>query len=68
MDKIVGNWLMDIAKYIATALILSTAFSGKENGVAYYSVCFLLFALIVTCGLILLKNSTRKKNKKKRKK
>ena len=69
MKKIIGNWLMEIAKYIATALILSTVMGDKEYDASYYAICVSLLVVIVTSGLILLRDSTKKGKKgKKRKK
>jgi general stress protein CsbA len=68
MEKVVGNWLMEIAKYIATALILSTVMSDKEYEASYYVICIGLLALIVTSGLFLLWESKKKDKKDKKRK
>jgi len=62
--KVFSSWLMDIAKYIVTALILSTALSDKEYSLYYYLGCLVVVALIVFVGLSLL-NEPKKKKKKK---
>ncbi|MDR0866518.1 MAG: hypothetical protein LBO74_16530 [Candidatus Symbiothrix sp.] len=35
MKKELGKWLIDIAKYIVTAVILSSVFSGVHKGLVY---------------------------------
>lgn len=48
MKKELGNWLMDIAKYLATAVLLTSFFNDlKEEWVMYVSVTA---AIIITLG------------------
>jgi uncharacterized membrane protein YeiB len=63
--KVFSSWLMDIAKYIVTALILSTALSDKEYGLYYYLSCLVVVAIIVFVGLSLLNEPKKEKKKKK---
>ena len=55
MKKIFANWLLDIAKYIVTALVLSTALSDIISGWFYYVICCVLVAAIILFGIILFK-------------
>ena len=65
MEKTFSNWLLDIAKYIVTALILSTALSDKMEGWVYYAACCTLVAGVVISGILLNMLAERKKKKKK---
>ena len=40
MKKEFGKWLMDIAKYMVTALLLSTIFADMNDPVIIYIVVF----------------------------
>lgn len=53
-----GDWLMDIAKYMFTALVLSSMLSDMKNpGVM---VCVIVVALLLfTVGLILVRKDER---------
>jgi len=49
MKKEVGKWFMDIAKYVATAVLISSFLGGFEQkwimylvGIATVGVCFFL--------------------------
>ena len=63
MEKVFSNWLLDIAKYIVTALILSTALSDKIDGWVYYATCFGLVACVVLVGVYLFKLAEKKDKK-----
>ena len=60
MEKVFSHWLLDIAKYIVTALVLSTALSDKLEGWLYYVACFVLVAGIVLFGVYLFKLAEKK--------
>ena len=62
--NIFAAWLMDIAKYIATALIISVALGTMELGLPYYLISGSLVVIIVILGLSLFKDKPDKKNKK----
>ena len=64
MEKVFSNWLLDIAKYIVTALILSTALSDKMEGWLYYSACFGLVSVIVLLGVYLFRLAEKNEKKK----
>lgn len=55
VKKEFGKWLMDIAKYMTTAILLSTVFSEIQNIWVYLSV---ILAVIITLvlGLILVRD------------
>ena len=58
---------MEIAKYVATVLILSAVMSDKEFDVSYYVICVGLLVIIVTSGLLLLRDVKKKGKKQKNK-
>lgn len=45
-----GKWLMDIAKYMVTALLLATIFSDMDSPIVIYTVV-LLSAIVLCLGL-----------------
>ena len=47
MKKELGKWLMDIAKYMATAILLSSVFNGIEEW-AWYVYALIVVAVLVT--------------------
>ena len=63
MEKVFSNWLLDIAKYIVTALILSTALTDKLEGWLYYTACIVLVTGIVLFGARLFKLAEMKEKK-----
>ena len=50
MKKEFGKWLMDIAKYIATAVVLSSVFNEIDSWQMYVVGCASVF-LILMVGL-----------------
>lgn len=61
MRNELGKWLMDIAKYIATAVVLSTIFSGIPNKTSMAIIGTL--TVVITLGVGLLLVYYDKKNK-----
>lgn len=58
MKKEFGKWLMDIAKYMTTAILLSSVFSDMQNVWVYVSVIgAVLLTLIV--GLVLVREKQK---------
>ena len=55
-----GKWLMDIAKYMATALLLSSAFGDMENPLVVISVIIATASTLVF-GLVLVKDKKEEK-------
>lgn len=62
MRKEFGKWLMDVAKYMVTALLLSTIFADMDDPIIIYAVVFLsIFVLIA--GLILVSDDKKMGNR-----
>lgn len=67
MNKEFGKWLLDIAKYVTTAVIISTWLSGFENWEWYYILLLLgVIAVVVWWGLSLIRKDEMKENRKKK--
>ena len=65
MKKEFGKWLLDIAKYMVTALLLSTIFAEMNEPIIIYMVVIL--STIVLCfGLYWINESEKENNKKKK--
>jgi hypothetical protein len=65
MQKELGKWLLDIAKYIATAIILSNIFSDmQDKSIIFFGITGIVFALI--WGLYLVKEPKDKTKKRKK--
>jgi L-asparagine transporter-like permease len=60
MKKEFGKWLMDIAKYITTAVILTSVIGGFEDKTTLYVFAFLVVAVTLGWGLYLVKDNTKK--------
>ena len=66
MKKEFGKWLMDIAKYLATAILLSSLFSDLSDNTPFgWSLAATTMCLIG--GLALIGAAQAKEEKKKRK-
>ena len=69
MKKEFGKWLMDIAKYMVTALLLSTIFADMEEPIIVY-VVVILSVIVLAFGLYWVnegdKEEKRNLNKKKK--
>jgi bacteriorhodopsin len=63
--KIFASWLLDIGKYITTAMIISVALNSIEYGWLYYAITVGLVVFIVLLGLSLIDDDELKKKKKK---
>ena len=60
--KKIGEWLMDIAKYMLTAVVISTIFKDFENKWAVYVVGFAAVAISLYIGVDMFdKNITKSK-------
>ena len=64
MKREMGKWLMDVAKYMFTALLLSTVFSDMADPIILFVVVILTFAILFW-GWIVYGNSFRSDNEKK---
>mgnify|MGYP001777545385 CR=1 len=60
MKKELGKWLMDIAKYMTTAVLLSSLFNGMDNW-AWYMYALIVVAVLVTLfmGLLMFKDKEK---------
>lgn len=66
MKKEFGKWLLDIAKYMITALLLSTIFADMREPLMMYLVAIFSLGLLIT-GLAVIFNSEQEENKKLKK-
>lgn len=67
MRKEFGKWLMDIAKYIATAVILSSVFGQVAERWILYLIGILSVGVTLACGLFLVGMSSDEVKHKKEK-
>jgi bacteriorhodopsin len=63
--KVFSSLLLDIAKYIITAMIISVALGAIEYGWVYYAVSVALVVFIVLLGLYLIDDDEPKVKKEK---
>ena len=63
MKKEFGKWLMDIAKYMVTALLLSTIFADMNEPVIVYIVV-ILSMIVLGFGLYWVKEGEKEIDKK----
>lgn len=61
MRKELGKWPMDIAKYVTTAVILTSVLGDIQNKVILYSVSFISVACSLGWGLWLVREKQQKK-------
>ena len=61
MKKELGKWLMDVAKYITTAVLLASVFNGIESGWVVYLCSSVAIALTLFGGLWLLRDKNDNK-------
>ena len=66
MKKEFGKWLLDIAKYMVTALLLSTIFADMREPVIMYIVAIFSFVLLII-GLAVIYNSEQQESVKQKK-
>ena len=65
MRKEFGKWLMDVAKYMVTAILLSSTFSEVHEQSFVYAICFFVMICLLLLGLFLVKDSKKSISKKK---
>ena len=63
MKKEFGKWLMDIAKYITTAVILTSIFGEIEQKWIIYAGGIVSISLTLGIGLWLVRDNKRKESK-----
>ncbi len=69
MKKELGKWLLDIAKYVVTAIVISNWLSGFSNWDWYFSLLtIVIIAIVVIFSLRLIGSEENKNNKKEKKK
>ena len=64
MKKELGKWLMDIAKYMATVLLLSTVFADMANPIIF-SVVISLSLVLLLSGLAVIHDGEKSNNNNK---
>ena len=60
MKEAFGKWLLDIAKYMVTALLISTIFADMKEPIIIYIVV-LLSVIILLYGLSIIDESEKEK-------
>ncbi|MDR1980468.1 MAG: hypothetical protein LBQ39_02450 [Tannerellaceae bacterium] len=60
MKKEIGKWFMDIAKYVATAVLISSFLSNFEQKWQMYAVGLLTVASSLLLGLYFIKEQKQK--------
>lgn len=66
MKKEFGKWLLDIAKYMVTALLLSTIFADMREPIIMYLVAIFSLVLLII-GLAVIYNSEQQEKVKQQK-
>ena len=66
MQKEFGKWLMDVAKYVATAVILSTIFSDMQEKSVFFVLGILSMVFMLLWGLYLVREPKIKSKKRKK--
>ena len=62
MKREMGKWVMDVAKYMFTALLISTIFADMEEPIVIYCAVLAAFILLFW-GWVLYGNSFEQKKK-----
>ena len=63
-----GKWLMDIAKYMTTALLLSSVFTDMDEPWVWFVVLFTAFVVLLLGLNLISKNTFEEKSNNKKKK
>lgn len=66
MKKEFGKWLMDIAKYLATAVLISSVFDSLEEPFVAYWICGCAMFFSLLLGLLLVREKPNEKVNRKR--
>jgi hypothetical protein len=64
MKQELGKWFMDIAKYVATAVLISSFLGDFEQKWITYSVGIVTVIFSLWLGLYLINDKKKKKKKK----
>lgn len=62
MKKEFGKWLMDVAKYVLTAILLTTVFGGMEDKVLIFILGLCIVGITLGWGLYLVSDKKDKKH------
>ena len=65
MKKEIGKWLMDIAKYLTTAILLSSLFSDIKNWPWYFYLLMVCSIISVLYGGLVFMEPPKEKNRNK---
>ena len=65
MKREFGKWLLDIAKYMVTALLLATIFKDMYDPIIIYMVVILSFVILIF-GLYVIYDSDQEEKKLKK--
>jgi len=66
MKKEFGKWLLDIAKYMVTALLLSTIFADMQEPIIFYIAALFSFVLLIIGLAVIHHSELEDKNKQKK--
>ena len=58
--NIFASWLLDIGKYITTAMIISGALGAMEYGWRYYIISIALVVFIVVAAFLIMVDKDKK--------
>ena len=62
MQKEIGKWFMDVAKYVATAVLISSFLGGFEQKWIMYLIGVITVILSFLIGLYYIRDKKDKKN------
>ena len=65
MKKELGKWLMDISKYITTAVVLSSIFGGITETWKILILGFITISASIVTGLLLIRSSEKEEKQNK---
>ena len=65
MKKELGKWLMDISKYITTAVVLSSIFGGITETWKILTLGFITISASIITGLLLIRSSEKEEKQNK---
>ena len=67
MKEELGKWLMDISKYIITAVLITALLGNIENTILMIALATVVAITTLVIGLALVNNSNRRSRTKKKK-
>ncbi|MDR0829676.1 MAG: hypothetical protein LBN95_06155 [Prevotellaceae bacterium] len=66
MRKELGKWFLDIAKYVATAVLISSFLGSFEDKWVVYVAGTIAIVICMTIGLVFIYEKEKPKNKSKK--